>query len=308
LTILPIHRVAQGARRVAPDLAAALDPAPPVFLDKESFADLFDPDRREADLVAQVRLRQHPATLLIHLEHQAQADAALDRRMFRYFARLYDRYDQPIYPIALCSYPHPRRPAADRHEVRAAQRTVLTFQYQVVQLNRMDWRAYLTTTNPAAMALMARMRVAPEDRWRVKAACLRLLAGAPLTGAQRRLIGQFVDIYLPLNAREEQALAAEVARLPGAAKEVVMELITSWERKGRAEGLREGRAEGLREGQRLVVERMLMRRFGALPSGVRERLAMLTADELTALADALLDFTSLAEVEAWLAASPPEQT
>jgi len=293
---------------VAPDLAAALDPAPPVFLDKESFADLFDPDRREADLVAQVRLRQHSATLLIHLEHQAQADAALDRRMFRYFARLYDRYDQPIYPIALCSYPRSRHPAADRHEVRAAQRTVLTFQYQVVQLNRMDWRAYLTTSNPAAMALMARMRVAPEDRWRVKAACLRLLAGAPLSGAQRRLIGQFVDIYLPLNAREEQALAAEVARLPGAAKEVVMELITSWERKGRAEGLREGRAEGLREGQRLVVERMLTRRFGALPSGVRERLATLTADELTALADALLDFTSLAEVEAWLAASPPEQT
>ena len=47
-----------------------------------------------------------------------------------------------------------------------------------------------------------------------------------------------------------------------------MELITSWERKGRAEGLREGRAEGLREGlregQRLVVERILTRRFGAL--------------------------------------------
>jgi hypothetical protein len=265
--------------------------------------------------VAQVRLRHHPATLLIHLEHQAQADAALDRRMFRYFARLYDRYDQPISPIARCSYPRPRRPAADRHELRAAQRTVLTFQYQVVQLNRMDWRAYLTTSNPAAMALMARMRIAPEDRWRVKAACLRLLAGAPLSGAQRRLIGQFVDIYLPLNARDEQALAAEVARLPGAAKEVVMELITSWERKGRAEGLREGRAEGLREGraeglregQRLVVERMLTRRFGALPSGMRARLATLTADELTALADALLDFTSLAEVEAWLATPPTKQ-
>ena len=28
---------------VAPDLAAALDPAPPVFLDKESFADLLTP-------------------------------------------------------------------------------------------------------------------------------------------------------------------------------------------------------------------------------------------------------------------------
>ncbi len=169
------------------------------------------------------------------------------------------------------------------------------------------------------MALMARMRVALEDRWRVKAACLRLLAGAPLSGAQRRLIGQCVDIYLPLNARDEQALAAEVARLPGAAKEVVMELITSWERKGRAEGLREGRAEGLREGraeglreglregQRLVVERMLTRRFGTLPPGMRARLARLTESELTALADALLDFTSLAEVEAWLATPPAEQ-
>ena len=239
---------------VAPDLTAALDPVPPVFLDKESFADLFDPDRREADLVAQVRLRQHPATLLIYLEHQAQADAALDRRMFRYFARLYDRYDQPIYPIALCSYPRPRRPVADRHELRVARRAVLTFQYQVV--NWMDWRTYLTTSNPAAIALMAQVRMAPEDRWRVKAACLRLLAGVPLSGAQQRLIGQFVDIYLPLNAREEQALAAEVARLPRTAKEVVMELITSWERKGRA--------EGSREGQRLVVEWMLTRRFRAL--------------------------------------------
>jgi hypothetical protein len=75
-----------------------------------------------------------------------------------------------------------------------------------------------------------------------------------------------------------------------------MEVITSWERKGRAEG------------QRLVVERMLTRRFGALPRGVRERLATLTTDELTALADALLDFTNLAEVEAWLATPPAEQT
>jgi anti-sigma factor RsiW len=52
---------------------------------------------------------------------------------------------------------------------------------------------------------------------------------------------------------------------------------------------------------------MLTRRFGALPSGMRARLATLTADELTALADALLDFTSLAEVEAWLATPPTKQ-
>jgi len=55
----------------APELAAALDPEPLIFLDKESFSDLLDPDRREADLVVQARLRTQSATLLIHLEHQA---------------------------------------------------------------------------------------------------------------------------------------------------------------------------------------------------------------------------------------------
>ncbi len=100
------------------------------------------------------------------------------------------------------------RPAADRRDVRVAQRTIRTFQRQVGQLNQMDWRAYLTTTNPATIALMA--RIDPADRRRVKAACRRLLAGAPLTGMQPWLIGQFVDGYLPLGLKEEAA----VARLP----------------------------------------------------------------------------------------------
>jgi predicted transposase/invertase (TIGR01784 family) len=90
----------------APELADALDPEPLVFLDKESFSTLLDPDRREADLVVQARLRDEPATLLIHLEHQAQDDPTLDRRLFRYFARFYDKFGLPVYPIRrrlLCS-------------------------------------------------------------------------------------------------------------------------------------------------------------------------------------------------------------
>jgi hypothetical protein len=62
-------------------------------------------------------------------------------------------------------------------------------------LNRIDWRDYVQTTNPAAVALMARMRIAPGERWRVKAICLRLMAGLPLTVDRRRMISQFVDLY-----------------------------------------------------------------------------------------------------------------
>jgi hypothetical protein len=278
---------------VAPELAEALDPEPLVFLDKESFSDLLDPDRREADLVVQAKLREQPATLLIHLEHQAQVDRELDRRMFRYFGRLYDRYDLPVYPIALCSYTTPRTPALDRHQLQILRRSVLDFRYVVLQLNRLEWRDFLQTDNPVAIALMTRMRIEPGDRWRVKAASLRLLAGARLNGTQRRLISQFLDRYLPLQGVELEAFRAEVATFAAPVQEEAMKFVTSWERQGR------------QEGQRDLVERMLTRKLGQLPEPVTTRLATLSSSQLTALGEALFDFAALSDLEQWLLAPPP---
>ena len=280
----------------APELAAALDPEPLIFLDKESFSDLLDPDRREADLVVQARLRDQPATLLIHLEHQAKSDSALARRMFRYFGRFYDKFDLPVYPIALCSYPKPYKPASNRHQVQILSRTVLDFEFEMLQLSRLDWRDFLQTANPATIALMARMRIAPNERWRVKAASLRLLARARLSGTQRRLVSQFVDIYLPLQAAEREAFQAEVASFSQSERETVMEFVTSWER--------EGRIKGRVEGQRQLVEFQLTRKLGELPETALARLLTLSSSQLTALGGALLDFSSLADLEQWLATQP----
>lgn len=280
----------------APELAAALDPKSLTFLDKESFGDLVDPDRREADFVVQARFRETPATVLIHLEHQAQVDRTLDRRMFRYFARFYDRYDLPIYPIALCSYPRPRTAAQDYHTVHLLQRTVLDFRYHMLQLNHLEWRDFVTTTNPVAMALMSRMHIHPRERWKVKAASLRLIAGASLRGTQRRLLSQFVDLYLPLQAHQEAAFQAAVATFAPAEQEAVMEMMTSWERKGRAEGRVEGQVE--------LLERLLMRKVGPLPVTAMSRLQTLTIAQLGALGEALLDFHAVADLDAWLATMP----
>ena len=121
-----------------PDLGAALQPDSLTFLDKEFFQDLVDPDRREADMVVQAQLRGDTAFFIIHLEHQAQAIPGFDRRMFRYFSRLYDLYDVLIYPIALLSYSSPRELAGDRHQMTIGDFAVLDFRYRVVQLNRLD--------------------------------------------------------------------------------------------------------------------------------------------------------------------------
>ncbi len=81
-------------------------------------------------------------------------------------------------------------------------KTVLRFEYAVIQLNRLPWRRYVTQENPVASALMAKMRMAPKDRPKVKAQCLRLLAGLKLDPARATLIGGFIDSYLRLTAQE----------------------------------------------------------------------------------------------------------
>ncbi len=76
-----------------------------------------------------------------------------------------------------------------------------------------------------------------------------------------------------------------------------------WE-AGHAEGLAagrvEGRAEGLVEGQRDIVLRLLERKVGALPADLQAQITALTAEQLLRLSDALLDFTSVADLTAWL--------
>lgn len=221
-----------------------------------------------------------------------------------YFARFYDAFDLPVYPIALCSYAKPRRPAASRHQLVILTRHVLDFQYQMIQLSQLDWRDFLQTTNPVAIALMARMNIAPRERWRVKAASLRLLVGAPLSRTQRRLLSQFIDVYLRLRRAEEQAFQAEVATFMAPEREAVMEIVTSWEEKGRAEGLMEGEVRG----QRRVLEIVLAQKFGALPNHLAQQLQALSSSQLTALTLALPSLATFDELQHWLALPPEDST
>ncbi len=64
-----------------------------------------------------------------------------------------------------------------------------------------------------------------------------------------------------------------------------------------------GRSEGKAEGEAGLILRQLNRRFGTLPAGVSDRISQLTIEQLDELGEALLDFTSLSDLEAWLARS-----
>jgi hypothetical protein len=178
------------------------------------------------------------------------------------------------------------------YTVEFPNRRILEFSFEAIQLNRLNWRDYLQQSNPVAAALMAKMAINAKDRPKVKAECLRILATLRLDPARTKLVSRFVDTYLRLNLVEEQVFQVEIDKMGTSLQESIMQFTTSWEEKGIERGRRE---EG-----RAIVFRLLNRRVGALPEGIRSEVEALPLEQLEALSEALLDFTSLSDLEAWL--------
>jgi hypothetical protein len=130
--------------------------------------------------------------------------------MFRYFSGLHEKYNLPVYPIALFSYTYPLSLEPKVYQVEFPNKIVLQFDYDVIQLNQLNWRDFLQQENPVAAALMAKMQIDKRDRRRVKYECLRLLATLKLNPAKMRLIAGFVDTYLRLNAAVEMGRTSGV--------------------------------------------------------------------------------------------------
>jgi len=57
---------------------------------------------------------------------------------------------------------------------------------------------------------------------------------------------------------------------------------------------------GKKEGIQSLVWRLISRRFGDIPSSIQTQIEELEIEETEALAEALLDFTSIDDLQRWL--------
>ncbi|OCR00127.1 flagellar assembly protein H [Oscillatoriales cyanobacterium USR001] len=287
-----------------PEVAAYLEADTLEFLDKEVFTDITEGDRYEADLIAKIKFRNQETFFLIHIESQAQYQANFSQRMFLYFSRLSEKYGLPVYPIAVFSFNSPRSQQPKIYQVSFPNKVVLQFDYDVIQLNRLNWRDFLHQQNPVASALMAKMNIRNQERVRVKLECLRLLATLRLNPAKMKLISGFIDTYLRLNSEEESQLELEIARIEPSQQKVVMEIVTSWMEKGIEQGLQQGLQTGLQQGKQeeavALILRQLPRRIGVVTPELQGNIRSLSVSQLEELAEALLDFSNETDLIAWL--------
>ncbi|MEA5569254.1 hypothetical protein [Anabaena sp. UHCC 0399] len=191
--------------------------------------------------------------------------------MFKYFARLHEKYDLPIYPVVIFSFDEPKRAEPQIYRVAFPDLNVLEFQFGAIQLNRLSWRDFLTQPNPVAAALMSKMNIPQQERPQVKAECLRLLATLKLDPARMQLISGFVDTYLRLDDTEKQVFQAAISTMGLDEQEEIMEIVTSWQE----ETLEKVALNLLREG---IATEVIVRVTGLTPEQVQHLQAQLTQE------------------------------
>ncbi|NCQ72174.1 MAG: DUF4351 domain-containing protein, partial [Microcystis aeruginosa W13-16] len=308
-------------------------------LDKEVFTDVTEGERHESDLVAQVKFRGKESFFLIHVEAQESSRKWFNRRMFTYFARFHEKFVLPIYPIVIFSYSKPKREAISQYVVDFPDFKVLEFNYQVVQLNRLNWRDFLNQSNPVASALMAKMSIANKERAKVKAECLRLLITLRLNPAKMQLISGFIDTYLNLNPVEEIQFQEEISTFSQPVQEGVMQITTSWMRQGEIstfsqpvqegvmqittswmrqgieqgieQGIKRGIEQGIEQGiergieqgierEKTLIIRQLKRKLGEINFSLETKIMQLSIDDVEVLGEALFDFSTVEDLINWL--------
>ena len=151
----------------------------------------------------------------------------------------------------------------------------------------------MRSANPVASALMAKMKIAPEDRPRVKLECLRMLVTLKLDKARATMISSFMDAYLKLTAAETVVYNGELQAVEPPDREVIMQWTNEW--------IERGKDEGRLEGRRTIIVRQLARRFGSVPSEIKDSVGRLSETQIDQLAEALLDFHDVEDMRLWLA-------
>jgi hypothetical protein len=174
---------------------------------------------------------------------------------------------------------------------------VLRFDFDLVDLGRMDAELYVKMFNPAALALAARMRFDVKRRVQLTRDFFLNLAAMPIGRKLKELVAGFFSAYQLLDTDETLQLEMELGKVTtDAVRERVMQLTNPFIELGKQRGREEGRQQGEVE----LVLRQLSRRMGTLSPSQAKTIRKLELSKIEALGEALLDFSSRTDLTRWL--------
>ncbi len=283
-----------------PEVASYTDFSKLEYLDKETRT--LRGQRRTGDLLVKVRFKGQEAAFLIHIEHEARRDADIAWRLLEYV--ILDRRESglPVYPVLVLAGSAgspPERPV----RIAFPDRCVLSFDFPVIELTRLDARDYVRKENAAALALAARMRINQEEQEGLILDFAATLGKSPVGERAANRAIRYFFAYRQLQDKKALTVEEEMGRLiPAMISEGALDRLNPFVRIGEKRGIRQGRQT---EGTALVL-RQLRRRLGPLPQARRRAIEQLSLPKIEALGEALLDFESPNDLNRWLQKNAPK--
>src|SRR5690625_4689945 len=266
----------------APELHSLIDfNRTPNFLQQELYKEIIDNKKGKniADLIVKVPLKSGTEKwVFIHIEVQGAQEESFSKRMFQYFYRIYDRFDEEVYAIALLT--SDRKSNKPDYFHYAFHGTTVNYTYNTYKFHEQSISELEKSTNPFAAAVIAgkyanKYRNDFNKNFVFKRKLMRqILKKFNLhQDKTRRYISSlfyFIDYLLQTqnelnnklkgdlftNIRKDVEYSMQIEkRLKSRALAGIFELC---EQEGRAEGkklgIEEGRREGRKEGKKEGIE------------------------------------------------------
>ena len=153
----------------APDLFEKVDfSKPPISLEQELHK-IFPKAKtinRKSDKLIKVNLKSgEEKWILVHIEIQGKSEKEFPKRMFQYFYRVLDRYDQQLYTIAL--YTDDTASFQPNSYNYSFYGTKLIYTFNTYKILEQEDEALLRSHNPFALAILAGLYVL-KSRKRIK--------------------------------------------------------------------------------------------------------------------------------------------
>ena len=233
------------------------------------------------------------AAVVFALEEETDGRRFSRHRLAHYCLDLSELFDtERVVPVSIFLRAAPE-PARETLALGTERERYLTFKHLSCRLAAIDAAAWLDSDNPVALANLPNMHRPPDlDRIDVYAWAMRGLRTLEPDSARLAKYAEFIDIYAALADNEFESYRR---RYPGESRTMAGMI-----QRARDEGMRVGRDEGMRQGrvdgERVLLERLLRRRFGRLDTAVAERLHGASATDLEAWAENVLDARTLDDV------------
>jgi predicted transposase/invertase (TIGR01784 family) len=218
--------------------------------------------------------------LVLHLEFQTDADPEMPLRMADYYIRLRRKFPhREIEQVVI----YLRRTGSDLVRQSEYSTTKMNHQFRVVRLWEEEVSNFLTTPGLLPYAVLAK------------------------TVDKEAVLQQVIErIQQVGDRRQESNLTAATGILAGLelSQAIIRRLIRSeimQESVIYQEILREGEARGRADEGRALITRLLTRKFGNIAPELVNQVNQLSIEQLESLGEALLDFSSIADLENYLA-------